>query len=193
MRTLVTDSIPRSPLGNSAPEIDYKNGRAIASALVLANMNSLPLDWAARFSVGGANMNFFIVKQLPVLPPEAYLDEVWPGLKYVELIVPRVLELTYTGHELEGFARDLGYSGLPFKWDDGRRHILQCELDAIYTSMYSLKRSDLEWILDALSPSTSFPTLKRNEVNKLGEYRTKRYVLSAYDQLARKETPNLVY
>ena len=43
VRTLVTDSIPRSPLGNSAPEIDYKNGRAIASALVLANMNSLPL------------------------------------------------------------------------------------------------------------------------------------------------------
>ena len=52
-RTLITGSIPWSGVGNSAPVVDYEKGRAIAAALVLANMNSLPLDWAARFSVGG--------------------------------------------------------------------------------------------------------------------------------------------
>ena len=189
-RTFITGSIPWSGVGNSAPVVDYEKGRAIAAALVLANMNSLPLDWAARFSVGGVNMNFFIVKQLPVLPPEAYLEEVRPGLKFAELVVPRVLELTYTADDLQGFARDLGYQGPPFPWEDRRRHILQCELDAIFAHMYELDRSELEWILDAPPPSSSFPALKRNEVSEFGEYRTQRYVLQAYDQLERGEIPN---
>ena len=190
-RTFLTGSIPWSGVGNSAPVIDYDRARAIASALVLANMNSLPLDWAARFSVGGVNMNFFIVKQLPVLPPEAYLEDTVSGLKYVELVVPRVLELTYTAHDLKGFAVDLGYQGPPFPWDDDRRHCLQCELDAIFSQMYCLDRADVEWILDPPPPSSSFPALKRNEIDKFGEYLTERYVLHAYDQLARGELPDL--
>ena len=34
-------------------------------------------------------MNFFIVKQLPVLPPETYLEEACQEVRYVELVVPR--------------------------------------------------------------------------------------------------------
>ena len=102
-RTMITGNIPWSGVGNSAPVVDYERGRAVASALVLSNLNSLPLDWAARFSVGGVNMNFFIVKQLPVLPPEAYLEKVRSGLPtYAEMIVPRALELTYTASDLKG-------------------------------------------------------------------------------------------
>ncbi|MCY3564191.1 MAG: hypothetical protein OXH26_09780, partial [bacterium] len=137
-------------------------------------------------------MNFFIVKQLPVLPPEAYLERPSPRLgAYVELVVPRVLELTYTAHDLEGFARDLGYQGPPFRSDDDRRHILRSELDAVYAHMYRLSRSDLEWILDAPPPSSSFPALKRNEINRFGEYRTKRLVLQAFDQMTSGEAPDL--
>lgn len=190
-RTFLTGSLPMSGVGHGAPVIDYERMRAIASALVLANMNSLPLDWAARFSMGGVNMSYFIVKQLPVLPPETYLEDAVMDLKYVELVVPRVLELTYTAHDLEGFARDLGYQGPPFTWDDVRRHRLQSELDAIFSHMYRLDRADVEWILDAPPPSSSFPALKRNETSKFGEYRTQRYVLHAYDQMARGELPNL--
>ena len=136
-RTLVVDNIPQSAVGNNAPVINYQRGRAIASALVLANMNSLPLDWASRLSVGGTHMSFFIVKQLPVLPPEAYLEEARPGLRHVELVVPRVLELTYTADDLKGFANDIGYEGLPFPWDEVRRHYLKCELDAIFAELTS--------------------------------------------------------
>ena len=138
-------------------------------------------------------MNFFILKQLPILPPEAYLERVFPWSKivYVELIVPRVLELTYTANDLEGFVRDLGYDGSPFPWDDDRRHRLQSELDAIFAHMYHLDRSDLERILDAPPPGASFPASKRNEQAKYGEYRTKRYVLQAFSQLNRGELPNL--
>ena len=183
-RTLVTDHIPKSAVGNSAPVVDYAKARAVASALVLANMNSLPFDWATRLSVGGVHLNFFIVKQLPVLPPEAYLEEASPGLPYAELVLPRVLELTYTAADLEGFAADLGYTGPPFPWDEDRRHRLQCELDAVFARMYRLDRSDLEYILDAPPPGASFPGLKSSEMKKYGEYRTRRYVLEAYDRSA---------
>lgn len=190
-RTLVSDSIPRVAAGHTTPLIDYDYARGVASALVLANLNSLPFDWAARLSVGGTHMSFFIVKQLPVLPPEAYLEDTPHGLKWVELVVPRVLELTYTAHDLQRFAQDLGYDGPPFPWDEERRHRLNCELDAVYAHMYQLERADLEWILDAREPSQSFPGLKRSEIREFGEYRTQRYVLQAYDQLASGELPNL--
>ncbi len=190
-RTFLTSNISRTGVGNSAPVIDYECARAISSTLVSANLNSLPLDWAARFSVGGVHLNFYIVKQLPVLPPETYLEYAVSDLKYVELVVPRALELTYTVHDLKGFAIALGYQGSPFSWDDHRRHRLQSELDAIYSHMYRLDRADVEWILDAPPPSSSFPALKRNEIDKFGEYRTQRYVLHAYDQMARGELPNL--
>ena len=190
-RTFLAGNISLCGVGNSAPVISYANARAVASALVLANMNSIPLDWAARFSVGGVNMNFFIVKQLPVLPPETYLENARMGHPYVHLIVPRVLELTYTSRETKGFANDLGFDGPPFSWNDERRHCLRCELDGIFAHMYGLTRSDLEWILDAQSPSSSFPSLKQKEIRDFGEYRTQRYVLQAFDLLENGQNPSL--
>jgi len=190
-RTLVSGNVPKSALGNSAPAVDYMYGKAVSAALVMANMNSIPLDWGARFSVGGVHMNFFILKQLPVLPPKAYLEESSGGPPYVQLIVPRVLELTYTSEELKGFATDLGFDGPPFPWEDERRHCLRCELDAIFAQMYGLARADLEWILDPQAPSSSFPSLKQNEIRNFGEYRTQRYVLQAFDSLKHGQLPEL--
>ena len=57
--------------------------------------------------------------------------------------------------------------------------------------MYRLERCEVEYILDARPPSSSFPALKRNEVNEFGEYRTRRFVLRAYDQMERGEIPDL--
>ena len=190
-RTLVTGNLPRSGIGNNAPAIDYEHGRSIASALVSANMNSLPLDWSARFSVGGVHMNFFILKQIPVLPPDVYLKNSACGRPYVELIVPRALQLSYASEELTGFARDLGYEGPPFAWNEERRHCLQSELDAIFAQMYGLSRTDLEWILDAAPPGSSFPSLKQYELRKFGEYRTGRLVLQAFDSIERGFAPDV--
>ena len=161
------------------------------AALLIANLNSIVLDFAARTAVGGTDLSYFIIKQLPVLKPETYLQESRCGPPYVQLVVPRVLELTYTSREMEGFAHDLGYEGPPFAWNEERRHALRSELDAIFAHMYGLDRSDLEWILDARPPSASFATLKRNEIKAFGEYRTQRLVLQAFDALARGDEPSL--
>lgn len=190
-RTAISNTIPASGIGNNALVFEYSAQRAVASALVLANFNSLPLDWAARLSIGGVNMSYFIVKQLPILPPEAYIEESLAGPAWVELVVPRVLELTYTAWDLQGFAEDLGYEGEPFVWDEERRHKLKSELDAIYAHMYGLERDEIKWILEPEEPSVSFPALQRSEEKEFGEYRTKRYVLHAYDQLARGDLPDL--
>ncbi len=193
-RSVIGASLPESGVGHTAALIDYSSPRAVASCLVLANMNSLPFDWAARLSVGATHLSLFIVKQLPVLPPMAYVENsvvAGDDIPWVELVVPRVVELTYTANDLSGFAEDIGYYGPPFPWDPERRHRLQCELDAIYAHLYRVDRDELEWMLDAPHPGASFPTLKRNEIEAFGEYRTQRYVLHAYDQLAQGQRPDL--
>ena len=86
----------------------------------------------ARSAIGGTDLSFFIVKQLPVLPPEVFLEKPY----FIEFIVPRVLELTYTAHDLDSFARDLGWDGPPFRWDEERRFLLRCELDAAFFHLY---------------------------------------------------------
>ena len=122
-------------------------------------------------------MNFFYVKQFPVLPPDAYSAE---DLRF---IVPRVLELTYTAWDLQPFAQDVWNEAdaplraailgqerestrmgehenaltlsrsqslplPPFPWDESRRALLRAELDAYYARLYGLTRKQLRYILD---------------------------------------------
>ena len=39
-----------------------------AASALTANLSAIVLDFVARHKVGGTNLNFFIAKQLPVLP-----------------------------------------------------------------------------------------------------------------------------
>jgi len=105
-------------------------------------------------------------------------------------IVPRVLELTYTAHDLQSWAADLGHTGPPFSWNPERRARLRAELDAYYARLYGLTRDELRYILDPADvmgadyPSETFRVLKNNETRQFGEYRTRRLVLEAWDALA---------
>jgi len=123
------------------------------------------------------------MKQFPVLPPERYTEA------DLAFVVPRVLELTYTAHDLADWAQDLGYSGLPFAFDPDRRAVLRAELDAYYARLYGLTRDELRYILDPADvmgadyPSETFRVLKNSEMREFGEYRTQRLVLAAWDTL----------
>src|SRR5690606_21613776 len=93
-------------------------------------------------------------------------------------ILPRVLELTCTAYDLRPFAQDVGYHGPPFRWDEDRRFLLRCELDAAYFHLYGIARDDVDYILE------TFPIVKRKDIAKHGEFRTKRVILEMYDAMA---------
>ncbi|MFT4037799.1 MAG: N-6 DNA methylase [Thermomicrobiales bacterium] len=141
-------------------------------AILLANLNSIVFDFAARQKVGGTDFSYFILKQLPVLTPSTY------GNVLNEFIVSRVLELSYTAVDLRSLASDLGYEGTPFEWDENRRQLFRAELDGIYAHLYKLSREDFTYILD------QFPIVKRRDGAAYGEYRTARLCLEAYDYFA---------
>jgi hypothetical protein len=182
-RTFIASLIPDSGVGNSAAVWRQSAIQFEAAAQLIANINSIVTDWVVRQKVGGTNMNFFYVQQFPILPPTAYSET------DLAFIVPRVLELTYTSHSMAPFARDLGYEGPPFAWDEDRRAQLRAELDAWYALAYGLTRDELRYVLDpkdvmgADYPSETFRVLQKNEIAKYGEYRTQRLVLAAYDAL----------
>jgi hypothetical protein len=100
---------------------------------------------------------------------------------------PRVLELTYTAWDLEAFARDCGYDGPPFRWDEDRRFLLRCELDAAFMHLYGLSREDADYVLE------TFPVVKRRDTDTHGEYRTKREILEVYDALAKAARTGTTY
>ena len=181
-RTLISSVIPRAAVGHkyllmfpmAAPE---------RVAALLANINSLTCDFVVRQKVGGTSLTLFTIRQIPVFSPNKYNDG------DLAFIVPRVLELTYTAHDLAGWAQDLGYNAPPFAFDPDRRAILRAELDAYYAKLYGLTRDELRYILDPADmlgedyPSETFRVLKNKELKEFGEYRTQRLVLEAWDAL----------
>lgn len=181
-RTLIACIFPRGAVGHSEPLFFLNQGPALWSAFC-ANMNSMTLDFVARQKVGGTHVTYGYLKQFPILPPDFYIA---PRLAFVML---RVRELIYTSDRMGFFARDLGYEGPPFAWDEGRRAQLRADLDAFYARAYGLTRDELRYILDPADikgvdyPSETFRVLKEREIRQFGEYRTRRLVLEAWDQM----------
>lgn len=186
-RTVIASVVPLAGVGNQMPLMLFavrKDWRPAAA--LLGNLCALVFDFVARHKTGGTHMNYFIYKQLPVLPPERYTDD------DLTFIVPRVLELTYTAQDLTPWASDLGYTGATFPWHPERRAQLRAELDAYYARLYGLNRDELRYILDPTDvmgedyPSETFRVLKNNEMRDFGEYRTRRLVLEAWDAMAKE-------
>lgn len=181
-RTVIASVFPKVGAGDTLlikmPNVE--DARLCAGNI--ANLCSLTLDYASRQKIGGTHLKYNIFKQLPILPPTFYTE---PRLAF---LTPRVLELTYTSHSLAPFARDLGYDGPPFAWNETRRAQLRAELDAFYARAYGLSCDELRYILDPADvkgadyPSETFRVLKDKEIRQFGEYRTQALVLEAWDR-----------
>jgi hypothetical protein len=182
-RTVIAAVVPRVGVGHTMPLMLASLGTPRHKAVLLANLDSLTLDFAARQKIGGTHLTYGFLKQFPILAPDRYSEA------DLAFIVPRVLELTYTTHDLKPWAEDLGYNGSPFPWNADRRAILRAELDAYYARLYGLTRDELRYILapaDVMGsdyPAETFRVLKNNELREFGEYRTRRLVLEAWDKL----------
>jgi hypothetical protein len=164
--------IANSAVGNKIPLLQSQSLSGPYAAALVANTSSFPFDFVARQKLGGTTMNFFYVKQFPVVPYTSYTSAL------LDFIVPRVLELTYTAWDMQPFAQDVGYDGPPFIWNEDRRFLLRCELDALYFHLYHVSRDDVDYIME------TFPIVKRKDEAKFDEYRTKRVILEMYDQMA---------
>ena len=100
-----------------------------------------------RQKIQGANLNLFILEQLPIIAPAGY-DRPFGHTTARELVRDHVLRLTYTAHDMESFARDIGHDGPPFVWDEEERRHLRARLDALYFILYGLSREDARYVLD---------------------------------------------
>ena len=120
---------------------------------MLSNLNAIPLDYVARQKVQGQHLNWYIVEQLPVVPPDVYERVRFGPKTAAEIVREAVLELTYTAHDMAPFARDLGYvdeAGVvkpPFLWDEERRLHLRAKLDAVFFHLYGVTdRDDIRYV-----------------------------------------------
>ncbi|RTD84978.1 SAM-dependent DNA methyltransferase [Variovorax atrisoli] len=184
-RTVIASVVPLVGVGNKIPLFIMKSEfHGPKAAAFLGNLSALVFDFVARQKIGGTTLNYFYMKQFPVLPPDRYTET------DLAFIVPRVLELTYTAHDLADWAQDLGHNGPPFLFDPERRALLRAELDAYYARLYSLTSDELRYILDPADvmgqdyPSETFRVLKNKErIPGTHQYRTQQLVLAAWEAL----------
>jgi len=179
LRTFIGTIIPRVASGHSLNFMLSNSVESTKLLCLLANLSSFIEDYVIRQKVGGNNLSFFIIRQLPFLCPEQYPKACSWSMHEVliDWISKRALELTYTAWDLEPFAKDCGYDGPPFCWDEERRFLLRCELDAAYFHLYGIAHDDVDYIMD------TFRVWREKEEKQYCEYRTKRVILEIYDEM----------
>ncbi len=197
MRTMIAGIIPTRMAGNTLPLLlGTDSSLSAANACrILANFNSFAFDYVTRQKAQSTHLNWYILEQLPVIAP-ARFEEPLPtqftaamrqaGLMnghhahptVADFVVPQVLALSYTAHDLAPFARDLGYVDAqgevlpPFIWNEEERRARLAALDALFMHLYGLTAEDAAYVLD------SFPIVREQDEKAFGRYRTQEDVLA---------------
>jgi hypothetical protein len=215
-RTVISSVIPAYGVGARFP-LMFSSQPIGKLCCLVASLNSIALDYCARQKLGGTALTYFIFKQLPVFTPSQYQSfPEWIGSGRVSTwVISRFLELTFCAWDLQPFAQDCGYSGPPFRWDEDRRFLLRCELDAAFFHLYLPADTNGDWLptehetvddlarLKASLPTPraavahimeTFPIVQRkDEETWNGEYRTKRVILEIYDAMAEATRTGIPY
>ena len=187
---MIASLVPLAGFGNSIPIFspineDDESASKDWSYQFVANLNAVAFDFVTRQKVQGQNLNLFILEQLPFIASSDYNRQF--GEKSArEIVQDHVLRLTYTSHDMEPFARDLGYNGAPFTWDREERRHLRARLDALYFHLYGISNDDAEYIL------STFPIVQREDEREFGRYRTSEMVISYMNALAAGDTDVVV-
>ncbi len=201
MRTMIDAIVPKCGVGNSMamllPEAGHEASYAAWAPLLMANLSSMVFDFALRQKVQGQNLNWFIVEQAVVIAADRFNEplpaafaqamraaQLMNGLHsnptVADFVIPQVLALTYTAHDMAPFARDLGYVDSkgevlpPFVWNDEERRARLAALDALFFYLYGLNADDAAYILD------TFPIVREQDSKAFGSYRTKEDVLQYF-------------
>ncbi|MBN1811807.1 MAG: SAM-dependent DNA methyltransferase [Anaerolineae bacterium] len=178
-RTAIASILPMG--GASQPLNLFLPQSPWLGVLWIAAMNSFVLDYIVRQTIGGVHLNITTCRQLPII------SQVDQETAIGELIQNIVCELVYNSPSLTGFADGLGCTTPPFLWNEERRFLLRCELDAVYFHLYGIARDDVDYIMD------TFPIVKRKDEAAHGEYRTQRVILEIYDEMQQAMDTGRVY
>ena len=184
VRTFIAALFPAVGFGNKVPILKPETEDR-KEWLLAANLNAMVFDFATRQKVQGQTLNLFILEQLPVVAPDDY-DQRFGDKTARDLVRDHVLRLTYTAHDMAPFARDLGYDGPPFTWDEEERRHLRARLDALYFHLYGLSREDAGYVLD------TFPIVRRQDEAEFSAYRTRDLILAYMNALAAGDTYTVV-
>ena len=166
-RTMVATLLPNFSCGNTLSIVEI--GEIQKELFLLVNFNSFTFDFFARQTVGGTHFNHWILKQLPVIEYNSI------GKELRGRIQDTAFRLTYTAIDLKPMAEEYGCFDGPFTWNEGERFQLKCELDAIFGHLYGLTRDEFDYVLE------TFPIVKRRDIEKYGNFRTKETILGLYD------------
>ncbi len=176
---MIASMAPDYGFGNSLPVFvaEKHDSYKAAAPLFLANLNSMVLDYVLRQKVQGQNLNLFIIEQLPFIPAQRFQEKL--GSRIIgNFIREQVLHLSYTSVDLAPFARDLGYDGAPFQWDEKDRRHRMARLDALFFHLYGVERADAEYILE------QFPIVREQDEKAFGHYRTRELVMAYMNAIA---------
>jgi len=185
VRSMIAALMPGVGFGNKVPILLFPATRTAAenaaqAAILLANLNSFAFDYVLRQKLQGQTINLFILEQLPVIAPADFEQSIG-GVNIANFIRAEVLALSYTAHDMVGFARDVGYldaSGTvkpPFVWDADDRAHRMARLDALFMHLYGLSEPDADYIL------STFPIVREKDLAAFGSFRTRDWIL-AYRQ-----------
>lgn len=113
-RTLICSVLPAAFGAGNSLNLLFPGKPEFETACLLANLNSLVLDFVERIKQSGAHASRFLIYQLPVLSPNHYSEK---ARKY---IVSRVAKLTRNSREI----RDVWLTDFPdYKFQDPRERL----------------------------------------------------------------------
>ena len=186
-RTMVASIFPVVGCGHTLPILVSGDEALNAdnATCVVANLNSVCFDFVTRQKVQGTHLTWYTVEQLPVISQESY-DRKFGVKTAREIVGDHVLRLTYTANDMIPFARDMGYDGPPFIWNEEERRHLRARLDALYFHLYGLSRDDVGYVMD------TFPIVHREDMAAFGRYRTRDLVLAYMNALEAGDTETVV-
>lgn len=181
-RTLVAALIPPHTIcGHKVPSLTFEpadSGWVVSVWLAIAN--SYAMDFLARKKIS-LSMSYTLVDSLPF--PRLGRDD-----PRARALVERCARLSCTGREMDTFWDRLANDGwvpqrassaeLPGELDEEFRLQLHAEIDAIVArDLFELTRNEVEYILG------TFPTQQRYQEAAYGEFRSRRLILEAFDNL----------
>jgi len=147
------------PATDTLPVLVTDNSKVLGAAALL---NSMTLDFLARIHMPGGHLSPWVLSQCAA-----------PGPNDIPAEAPDLAAaLSITSTRLGDF---LGRP--PTEWDDAERELLDARSDALIALAYRLTLAEYEVVLN------HFKLLEKIETREVGEYRSKRLRLQAFEEI----------